>query len=102
MTSQTKKLQIIVIDRDKYWQIVYSRLSEKTKKKYSSFNDWMESDNSIRFSHFADAKMGIKILKYDSSDQIYEDVLKNTLYDEFAFEIIDQRKYFLAMLKYDI
>lgn len=102
MTSQTQKMQIVVIDRDKYWQIVYSRLSEKTKKKYSSFDDWMESNNSIRFSHFVDAKMGIKILKYDSSDEVYEDVLKNTHYDEFAFEIIDQRKYFLAMLKYDI
>ena len=95
MESKTKQFPFLKIERDKYWEIVYSCLSEKTKQAYPSYDDWFESGNSYTFSHLVDYKMGIRICNND--EELPDE-------DEFAFYfyIVDHKKCLWARLKYGI
>jgi hypothetical protein len=96
MESKTNQLQFLKIERDKYWNIVYSFLKEKTRQEYGSYEDWFESDGSYAYSHLVDHKMGIRIC--DNEEELPDD----DSYDFFYFYVIDQKKCLWARLKYGI
>lgn len=99
MESKIKQLPFVKIQRDKYWNIVYSCLTKRTKEKYETFDDWFESDNSYTYSHLVDYKMGLHICNND--EELPED---DDIDDDFCFYfyIIDQKKCLWAKLKYGI
>lgn len=96
MESKAKQLPFLKIERDKYWNIVYSFLTEKTKQQYGSYDDWFDSDSSFTYSHLVDHKMGIRIRKND------EELFEDDDYDYFYFNIVDQKKCLWARLKHGI
>jgi hypothetical protein len=96
MESKINESQFLKIERDKYWQIVFSFLKEKTKQEYGSFDDWYESDSSHSYSYLVDHKMGIRIC--DNEEELPDD----DSYDFFYFYVIDQKKCLWARLKYGI
>lgn len=98
MESEIKKLPFLKIERDKYWNIVYSFLKEKTKQQYGSFDNWYESDNGFTYSYLVDHKMGIRIC--DNDEELPED--DDYDYGYFYFHVVDQKKCLWARLKYEI
>jgi hypothetical protein len=97
MESKTKQSSFLKIERDKYWNIVYSFLKEKTKQQYGSFDNWFESDNGFTYSYLVDHKLGIRICEND--EELPED---DNDYSCFYFYIVDQKKCLWAKLKYGI
>ena len=91
------KLPFLKIEKDKYWNVVYSFLTKKTKEQYGSFEDWYESDNSFTYSYLIDNKMGIRI--YSNDEELPND---DNDYNYFYFHIVDQKKCLWARLKYGI
>ena len=96
MESEIKKLSFLKIERDKYWNIVYSFLKERTKQQYGSFDNWYESDNGFIYSYLVDYKMGIRICNNE------EELPENEDYGYFYFHVVDQKKCLWARLKYEI
>lgn len=94
-----KQFPLLKIERDKYWDIVYSCLSKKTKESYEDFGDWFESDNSVLFSHLVDYRMGLRICREDEDGDFYGD---EDYHSVFYFNVIDQEKCLWARLKYGI
>jgi hypothetical protein len=94
MESEIKQLPFVKIEKDKYWNIVYSFLTKKTKEQYGSYDDWFEHGNSCTYSYLVDGKMGIRICT-DEDELPYDD-------DYFYFHIVDQKKCLWARLKYGI
>ena len=97
MESEIKQLPFLKIEKDKYWSVVYSFLTKKTKEQYGSFEDWYESDNSFTYSYLIDNKMGIRI--YNNEEDLPND---DDDYGYFYFHIVDQKKCLWARLKYGI
>ena len=94
-----KQFPLLKIEREKYWNIVYCSLKEKTKQKYEDFGDWYESDNSVLYSQLLDHRMGILICHDDEDQEFFEE---EDYYSVFYFKIIDQKKCLWAKLKYGI
>lgn len=97
MESKAKQLPFLKIERDKYWNIVYSSLKERTRQQYGSFDNWFESDNGFTYSYLLDHKMGIRIC--DNDEELPED---DNDFSYFYFYIVDQKKCLWARLKYGI
>ena len=97
MESKIKQLPFLKIEKDKYWNVVYSFLTKKTKEEYGSFEVWYESDNSFTYSYLIDNKMGIRI--YSNEEELPND---DEDYNYFYFHIVDQKKCLWARLKYGI
>ena len=97
MESEIKQLSFLKIKKDKYWNIVYSFLTEKTKEQYGSYDNWFEDGNSCTYSYLVDNKMGICICNDDD-----EELPDDDDYNYFYFHIVDQKKCLWARLKYGI
>lgn len=100
MESEIKQLPLLKIERDKYWNLVYSFLTKKTKDQYGSFDNWYESDNGFAYSYLVDYKMGIRICNNDEELEEFEDADND--YHNFYFHIVDPKKCLWARLKYGI
>ena len=99
MESEIKQLSFLKIEKDKYWNIVYSFLTEKTKEQYGSYDDWFESGNSCTYSYLVDNKMGIRIC--NNEEELLDDDDNDDDY-YFYFHIVNQKKCLWARLKYGI
>lgn len=100
MESEIKQLPLLKIERDKYWNLVYSFLTKKTKEQYGSFDNWYESDNGFAYSYLVDYKMGIRICNND--EELLENLENDKDYHNFYFHIVDPKKCLWARLKYGI
>jgi hypothetical protein len=96
MESKTNESHFLKIEKDKYWNIVYSFLTEKTKEQYGSYDDWFEDGNSCTYSYLVDNKIGIRICNHE--EELPDDDDDNYFY----FHIVDQKKCLWARLKYGI
>jgi hypothetical protein len=96
MESKTNESFFLKIEKDKYWNIVYSFLTEKTKEQYGSYDNWFEDGNSCTYSYLVDNKIGIRIC--NNEEELPDDDDDNYFY----FHIVDQKKCLWARLKYGI